>query len=180
MSSDDRLTPFSYLLLTLVGEGGAGPHDLKRMMERGRIYWTAAPSQYYAEAKRLAERGLLTGRREPGRTRERTHYTLTPAGRESLRGWARGPVPFARIQNEPVVRLLAADIVGPEPVLEGLSALRAEIDELRAGVVEGEEVSAELPHRERALMLNHRLARRLLDAHVEWLEEVERELGGGD
>lgn len=178
MSSADRLTPFSYVLLTLVGEGGAGAHDLKRMMERGRIYWTAAPSQYYAEAKRLAERGLLAGRKEPGRTRERTHYTLTARGREALAEWARAPAAFARIQNEPVVRLLAADVVGPEAVLEGLRALRTEIEELRGGIAEGEEVSSTLPHRERALLLNHRLARRLLDAHVEWLDEVERELGG--
>ena len=26
------LTPFSYVILILVGEGGAGPHDLVRMM----------------------------------------------------------------------------------------------------------------------------------------------------
>lgn len=179
MSSADRLTPFSYVVLVLIGEGGAGPHDLRRMMERGRVYWTAAPSQYYAEAKRLAERGYLAGRREPGRTRERTHYMLTARGREALAVWSRSPAAFPRIQSEPVVRLLAVDLVGPEAALEGLRALRTEIDELRARIAEGEQVAATLPRRERALMLNHRLGRRLLDAHAEWLDDVERELGGG-
>jgi hypothetical protein len=33
-----------------------------------------------------------------------------------------------------------------------------------------------LPHREKYLMMGHRLSRRLLDAHLEWLDEIEREL----
>src|SRR5689334_5277564 len=57
--SSHRLTPFSYCVLALVGEGGAGPHDLARMMRQGRIYWTAAESQWYAEPKRLEELGYL-------------------------------------------------------------------------------------------------------------------------
>jgi hypothetical protein len=32
-----------------------------------------------------------------------------------------------------------------------------------------------VPHREKYLLLNHRLARRLVEAHAEWLDEVERE-----
>ena len=34
----------------------------------------------------------------------------------------------------------------------------------------------ELPHRERVLLINHRLARRILDAHAAWLDEAEAEL----
>lgn len=78
-----------------------------------------------------------------------------------------------------MVRLLAADLVGGQAALEGLRALADEIDELRAGIEEGERVAASLPGRERALLINHRLARRILDAHAAWLAEVERELGGG-
>ena len=33
--STASLTPFSYVILVLVGEGGAGPHDLVRMMRQG-------------------------------------------------------------------------------------------------------------------------------------------------
>src|SRR4051812_27963935 len=50
--SSDRLTPFSYCVLALVGQGGAGPHDLARMMrQQGGLYWSAAESQWYAEPK---------------------------------------------------------------------------------------------------------------------------------
>jgi hypothetical protein len=34
-----------------------------------------------------------------------------------------------------------------------------------------------LPHRERYLRLNHRLSRRILRAYLDWLDEVERQLG---
>jgi DNA-binding PadR family transcriptional regulator len=179
MSSDPKLTPFSYAVLVLVGEGGAGPHDLVRMMRTGRVYWAASESQWYAEPKRLERLGLLRSRKEPGRTHQRTHYELTEAGRGVLRAWASTPVGFPRIQNEPILRVLAADLVGEQATLQGLSALRDEIDELSASLDAADVEAGRLPHRERYLRLNHRLARRVVDAHRNWLDEVERELGGG-
>src|SRR5512132_4105042 len=115
--SNDALTPFSYAVLTLVGRHGAGPHDLVRMARQGRVYWSAAESQWYAEPKRLEKLGFLRAEKRPGRTRERTHYTLTDAGRAALREWLAEPSAFTRIQCEPIVRLLAAEYVEPE-VLE--------------------------------------------------------------
>jgi DNA-binding PadR family transcriptional regulator len=174
--SSEKLTPFSYVVLTLVGEGGAGPHDIVRMMRRGRVYWTAPESQFYAEPKRLAQLGLLQAQTTPGRTRARTHYTLTDAGRAALREWLATPARFARIQNEGVARVLASEYADRGEVLAGLGALRAEIAELEAGLDEAREIEPELPHRQRALRINQRLARRILEAHLEWLDEVEREL----
>jgi len=178
MSSDPQLTPFSYAVLVLVGDRGAGAHDLVQMMRRGRVYWAASESQWYAEPKRLERLGLLRSRKEPGRTRPRTVYELTDAGRAALRAWAVTPVGFPRIQNEPVVRVLAADIVGEARTLEGLRELRADLDAIDAQLDAAEEVAIELPRRQRYLLLNHRLARRIVAAHREWLDEVERDLGG--
>src|SRR5215217_7316708 len=82
------LTAFSYVILVLVGEGGAGPHDLVRMMRQGAwAYWTSSQSQYYAEPKRLARLGLLTAVRAPGRTHDRTVYHLTDEGGSALAEW---------------------------------------------------------------------------------------------
>lgn len=175
--STARLTPFSYVVLTLVGEDGAGPHDLVRMERQGRIYSDFAPSQWYAEPKRLHRLGYLDARKEPGRTRPRTHYTLTPAGRTALREWMAEPVPFSRIQMEPAWRLLAADLVGEQAVLASLRSLHDEIADLRARLEIADAVASTIPHRERYLRLNHRLARRIVEAHADWLQEVERELG---
>jgi PadR family transcriptional regulator AphA len=175
--SRDELTAFSYVVLTLVGQGGAGPHDLVRMARSGRIYWDAAESQFYAEPKRLERLGHLSSRTEPGRTRPRTHYTLTDKGRAALVGWMEEPARFPRMQHEAVVRLLAADIVGDEAVLDSLAALRDEIAAISARLDAAEAVARTIPSREGYLLLNHRLARRIVQAHSDWLDDVERELG---
>lgn len=171
---------FSYVVLLLVGRDGAGPHDLVRMARQGRVYGEWAESQWYAEPKRLERLGLLASRKEPGRTRERTHYTLTDAGLDALRGWMDNPSGFSRLQLEPALRLLAADLVGEEVVLASLRGLRAELADLYARLELGDEIAPTIPHREKYLRLNHRLARRLVDAHTEWLDEVERELAPSD
>src|SRR5215217_6893520 len=85
MSSDAALTLFSYEILGLVGREGAGPHDLLRMARRGRLLDWAGESQYYSEPKRLARLGYLDARKEQGKTRERTVYTLTEKGLDALR-----------------------------------------------------------------------------------------------
>ena len=167
-----RLTPFSFTVLVLVGRGGAGPHDLRRMAEAGRVYWDAAPSQWYAEPKRLAEQGYLAARKTPGRTRERTHYELTEKGREALAEWVRTPATMPRTQNEPVVRLLAADLVDPAAVLEGLEAMRPDLDAALASVEHAQERTADLTHRAHLLEVNHRYAERMLALQEEWLAEA--------
>jgi len=175
--SSQTLTPFSYAILVLVGRGGAGAHDLVRMARQGRIYAAAAESQYYAEPKRLERLGYLSSRKGTGRTNERTHYSLTEKGLDALRGWAREPVRFPRVLHEGVVRLLAADLVGEEPVREGIVALSRELDELETLLDAADAIAATFPHREKYLRINHRLARRLIAAHRDWIADVERELG---
>jgi hypothetical protein len=78
------------------------------------------------------------------------------------------------------VRLLAADLVDPRNVHEGLEAMRAEVEEALASVrVAQERVVPELPHRAHLLMVNHRYAEKLLELQRAWLEEAEQILSGG-
>src|SRR5438045_2619997 len=100
MSSDGKLTPFSYVVLALVGRGGAGPHDIVRMMREGTFFWTTSESHFYAEPKRLARLGYLTATKQPGRTHQRTHYRLTARGRKALTAWLSQPAAMPRVQNE--------------------------------------------------------------------------------
>ena len=177
MSRTD-LTPFSYVVLVLVGRDGAGAHALVRRARQGRIHPDFAESQGYAEPKRLERLGYLASRKEAGRTKQRTHYTLTERGVEAVGKWMDEPTRFSRIQMEPAWRLLAADLVGDEPVLESLSALRDQISDLSARLEVAEAVAKTIPPNERYLILNHALARRIVEAHADWLDEVEQELGG--
>ena len=105
--SSTELSLFSYEILGLVGRGGAGAHDLLRMAQRGRMLDWAGESQYYVEPKRLLE-----ARREPGKTRERTVYTLTEMGLQALHEYARTPVRFTPLKSDPLLRLLLCDLVG--------------------------------------------------------------------
>lgn len=178
MSNDD-LTLFSYEIMALVGRGGAGPHDLKRMVERGRFFQSAGESRYYVEPKRLAKLGYLAARKEPGKTHARTVYALTDKGLDALRRWAREPVHFPRLQHEPATRLLATDLVGEEAVRDSLQTLHADLDELEKQLDQTAVGAELLPHRTEYLLLNIRLARLLIKAHRDWLDEVDRALTPG-
>ncbi|HEV2769013.1 MAG TPA: PadR family transcriptional regulator [Solirubrobacteraceae bacterium] len=174
--SRGELTPTSYVVLALVGREGAAPHDLATMMRRSPLYWTAAPSQYYSEPKRLRSLGYLASRKEPGRTKPRTVYTLTDRGLEALRRWLAQPADFPRIQNEAAIRLLAGDLVDDEAIVGSLRGLSERIAELSEALENAERVAESIPHRARYLHLCHWLGRRLLEVHQEWVETVEREL----
>ena len=174
--SSDELSLFSYEILGLVGREGAGAHDLLRMARRGRFFDWAGESQYYAEPKRLARLGYLEARKEPGKTRERTVYTLTNKGREALREYARTPVHFTPLKSDPLLRLLIADLVGETVTRKSITTLRDDLADLQARLDEAEASAEELPHRRKYLLLVIGFMRRLFDLHREWVDEVEREL----
>lgn len=174
--SSDGLTLFSYEILGLIGRGGAGPHDLRGMVQRGRILDWAGESRYYVEPKRLARLGYLEARKAPGKTRERTVYTLTEKGHQALRDWAETPARFTPLKSEALVRLLVADLVGEAPTRRSIAALRADIDELSTRLDDAERSAESLPHRQKYLLITLDFLRRQLDLHLELVEDVEREL----
>jgi DNA-binding PadR family transcriptional regulator len=175
--TSDELSLFSYEILGLVGRGGAGPHDLRGMARRGRILDWAGESQYYVEPKRLARLGYLEATKQPGRTRERTVYRLTEKGLDALCAYAATPARFTPLKSEPLLRLLIADLVGERLTRKGLAALRSDVDDLRARLDQAEASAESLPHRRRYLLLVTGFLRRLLDLHLDLVDEVERELG---
>jgi DNA-binding PadR family transcriptional regulator len=175
MASGD-LTLFSYEILGLVGRQGAGAHDLLRLAQRGRMLAWAGESQYYTEPKRLARLGYLSARKEPGRTRERTVYTLTDKGLDALADYARTPVTFTPVKSDPLQRLLVCDLVGEEVTRESLATLRDDIEDLSGRLDDLERTAAALPHREKYLRIVIGFLRRLLELHLDLVDEVERDL----
>jgi DNA-binding PadR family transcriptional regulator len=173
-----ELSLFSYEILGLVGPDGAGPHDLLLLAKRGRFLNWAGESQYYTEPKRLAKLGYLAARKEPGKTRERTVYTLTEKGLNALRKWAQTPVAFTALKSEPLLRLLICDLVGEKVTRDSMATLRDDIAELQSRLEEAERSAHELPHREKYLMLVNGFMRRYLELHLELIDQVEEELVG--
>jgi PadR family transcriptional regulator, regulatory protein AphA len=171
-----ELSLFSYEILGLVGSGGAGPHDLLRMARHGRILDWAGESQYYVEPKRLAKLGFLEARKEPGKTRERTVYTLTERGRQALVEYAHTPVTVTPLKSDPLLRLLICDLVGEEVTRASLATLRDDLEGLRARLDESERRARDLPHREKYLLLVVDFLRGFLELHEQFVDDVEREL----
>jgi DNA-binding PadR family transcriptional regulator len=169
------LTLFSYEILGLVGRGGAGAHDLLRLARRGRILDWAGESQYYVEPKRLARLGYLDARKEPGKTRERTVYTLTGKGLDALSEYARTPVAVTPVKSEALLRLLICDLVGEEVTRESMATLRDDIADLRERLDDADRTARGYPHRATYLLLVVDFLRRLLDLHEQLVEDVERE-----
>lgn len=147
------------------------------MRAQGGLYWAAAESQWYAEPKRLERLSLLRSSRQEGRTTPRTHYELTEEGGAALREWLAQPSSLPRVQHEALVRVLAADLGSDADVAASLGALAEDVAAKRELLDAAKERAGTLPHRERYLRLVHRLGELLLDAHEQWVAEVERELG---
>jgi DNA-binding PadR family transcriptional regulator len=175
-SVKQELSLFSYEILGLVGEGGAGPHDLLRMARHGRILDWAGESQYYVEPKRLAQLGYLDAHKEPGKTTDRTVYTLTANGRAALAEYARQPVTVTPLKSDPLLRLLICDLVGEEVTREALLTLRDDLDDLRERLNDTERRARELPHRANYLLLVVDFLRGFLELHERLVADVEREL----
>ena len=171
-----ELSLFSYEIMGLVGSGGAAPHDLLRMARRARILDWAGESQYYVEPKRLAKLGYLEARKEPGRTRPRTVYTLTDKGLDALRDYARTPVTLTPVKSELLMRLLIADIAGEDVTRASVATLRDDIADLRERLAESAAAADALPHRAKYLHLVNDFLERLVDLHADFVDEVEREL----
>jgi PadR family transcriptional regulator AphA len=175
-SVNHELSLFSYEILGLVGQHGAGAHDLLRMARHGRILDWAGESQYYVEPKRLARLGYLDARKEPGKTRERTVYTLTDKGRQALADYARTSVSLTPLKSDALLRLLICDLVGEDVTRESLATLREDLEDLHTRLDESERRASELPHREKYLLLATGFLRKYLDLHAELVDDVEREL----
>lgn len=174
MSND--LSFFSYEVMGLVGREGASPHDLKQMVERGRMFAWAGESQYYSEPKRLAKLGYLEARKEPGKTRPRTVYSLTDKGLEALREYAARPVTFTPVKSDLLVRLLIADLVDEPVTRESVSQLRGDLADLDERLREFEARSESLPHRRKYRILVLEYMQELLELQLRMVRRVEREL----
>jgi DNA-binding PadR family transcriptional regulator len=173
----NELSLFSIEILGLVGRHGAGPHDLRRLAQRGRMLAWAGESQYYTEPKRHAKLGYLAARKETGKPRERTVYTLTDKGLEALREYAERPVAFTPVKSDALLRMLVCDLVGEDVTRESVLALRDDLADIAARLDEAEEAAHGLPHREKYLLIVNRFLRGYLELHEELVDEVERELG---
>jgi hypothetical protein len=85
-------------------------------------------------------------------------------------------VHFTPVKSELLLRLLIADLVGEAATRQGIGALREDIADLLDRLEQSEASAQMLAHRRKYLLLVSTFLRRLLDLHLELVDEVEREL----
>ena len=82
-------TATSFALLGLLGVQPWTAYELVAQVKRSlHHFWPRSEAHLYAELKRLVERGHAQAEVVEGRRRQRTRYTITPAGRAGARGLA--------------------------------------------------------------------------------------------
>lgn len=111
VAAERPLPPTSYAILGVLSflDEMSG-YDVRKYADASIawFYWSPAPSQVYAELRRLRDRGLVDERKvAQDALRNKRVYRLTESGREALRSWIgnghEGPI----LKHSPMLRLWA-------------------------------------------------------------------------
>lgn len=107
----DTLTPMAVMVLALLREGDMHPYEMVRLLRSrgGDRLLSITNGTLYHTVARLEKSGLLAeiGTDREGNRPERTTYTLTDAGRDTVIAWVRRELP--RIDRETDFRLALAE-----------------------------------------------------------------------
>jgi PadR family transcriptional regulator AphA len=116
------LTPTARVILGMLALGARTGYDVKRAIDLStRFFWNASYGQIYPELHRLEERGLVAAKPDPKGGRQRTAYSLTPAGRKALRDWLRDHEQLSfETRDESLLKLFFGDLQSREDVAASL------------------------------------------------------------
>ena len=82
----------AYVILGILGLGPHSGYDIKQLADVStRHFWATSYGQIYPELKRLTEAGLIKPKDASKGTRQRTLYSLTPKGQQTLHEWVSSP-----------------------------------------------------------------------------------------
>jgi DNA-binding PadR family transcriptional regulator len=127
------LNTTSYLILGMLTSRDWSAYEIAAQVGRGQAeIWPRADRQRYNAPKRLLEKGLVTARTETTGKRERTVYSITPAGRRALRDWLATESLPPSLEFEGMVRVVLADQGSVEDLRANLEAMRDQAIEKRA------------------------------------------------
>ena len=119
-----KLTTISYAVLGLLGIRPHSAYELAQQNSRSGIFWSAAQSVVYEEAKKLAAQELATATTVTNGPRRRTVYAITEAGRRELHRWLSEPGGDPQVQYPDMLRVLFADAGTNDDLLAAISSIR--------------------------------------------------------
>lgn len=131
MASEPTATSFA--LLGLLGIQPWTAYELVAQAKRSlHRFWPRSEAHLYAELKRLVERGHALAEVVEGRRRQRTRYTITPAGRAALKDWlGTEPAPPA-LEVEGLLRVLLGDQGSTKDLRAAVEATARQAREMQA------------------------------------------------
>jgi DNA-binding PadR family transcriptional regulator len=122
------VSTLGYAILGLLADGPRTGYEIARRMDTPiGYYWTARHSQIYPELARLEADRLVRHEVVPGPgARVTKRYTLTRAGRTTLRQWVASPLPPQPERSELLLRTRWLWLVSPEQAADFVRTVRAE------------------------------------------------------
>lgn len=119
------LNTTSYLILGMLTSRDWSAYEIAAQVGRGLDeIWPRADRQRYNAPKRLLEKGLVTARTEATGRRERTVYSITPAGRRALAEWLATESAPPALEFEGMVRVIVADQGSTDDLRANLETMR--------------------------------------------------------
>lgn len=113
-----------HVLMILLHEKPASGYELTKAFEEvAGNFWQASHQQVYRELSRMRDEGLVDAEdiAQQGRP-DKKDYSLTEEGLTQLREWLRQPTVAKRSNDEGLVRLLGARLLGREALMRDLQA----------------------------------------------------------
>jgi PadR family transcriptional regulator AphA len=131
--SRTTLTTTSFSILGLLAVQPWSTYELTRQMDRslGRI-WPRAQSKLYEEPKKLVHHGLAEARSDRVGLRQRTVYTITPAGRQALAAWLASPGAGPVLEFEQLLKVWFSEHGTRADALASIAAARRWAEERNA------------------------------------------------
>jgi len=115
-----------YAILQLLYRNSLTGYEIKKRFDTSLIHcWHASHSQIYPELHRMEQHGLVVAKIEEqiGKP-NRNVYTITEAGKETLRNWISTPIADLRNKDEMLLKVFSIHLMEPKDARELLLQAR--------------------------------------------------------
>ena len=170
------LNTTSYLILGMLASRDWSAYEIAAQVGRGHAeIWPRADRQRYNAPKRLLEKGMVSARTEATGKRERTVYSITPAGRRALTEWLATETRPSSLEFEGMIRVVLANEGSIDDLRATLDTIREQTLAKRALFVAHarmmlNEDGGTFPEREHVLVLANRFVLDHFAQIVEWAD----------
>ena len=182
-----RATPTHFALLGLLAVRPWSTYELIQYMQSSylRSFWSKTESRLYQTPRELERLGFATATKErisekkDAKGRQRTVYTITPAGRDALDAWLAAPDLPPSFAIDSLLKLAFADLGTKTELLERIVGIRESVaGGARLDVVQAAAENPQLPSRVHLSAHMADLLDRVVMTFLDWLSEFEEDVAG--